>query len=104
VYRRRINGKPHEARDIKPLPNYKEGRLRFNWNTPIHVSPTGTVYLGSQFLFPTRGQGQSWQRISPDLTTNDKSKQQQELSGGVTVDNSYAEMHTTIYAISESPK
>ncbi|HEY6146475.1 MAG TPA: sialidase, partial [Thermoanaerobaculia bacterium] len=42
-------------------------------------------------------------RISPDLTTNDPEKQKQEESGGVTVDNSSAEMHTTIYSISESP-
>ncbi len=48
--------------------------------------------------------GRSWDRISPDLTTNDPEKQKQEESGGVTVDNSSAEMHTTIYSISESPK
>ena len=40
-----------------------------------------------------------WDRISPDLTTNDPEKQKQEESGGVTVDNSAAEMHTTIYSI-----
>jgi photosystem II stability/assembly factor-like uncharacterized protein len=100
----RINRKTHEGRDIKPLPDYKEGKLRFNWNTPIHVSPTGAVYLGSQFLFRTKDHGQTWQKISPDLTTNDPEKQKQEQSGGVTVDNSSAEMHTTIYAIAESPK
>ncbi|MFN2637436.1 MAG: hypothetical protein ABR585_10450 [Gemmatimonadaceae bacterium] len=102
----RVNRKTHETRPIKPLPRYKEGKLRFNWNTPIHISPTnnGTVYIGSQFLFRTRDFGQTWDRISPDLTTNDPSKQLQEQSGGVTVDNSAAEMHTTIYAISESPR
>jgi photosystem II stability/assembly factor-like uncharacterized protein len=100
----RVNRKTHETRSIKPLPSYKEGKLRFNWNAPIHVSPTGAVYLGSQFLFRTRDHGQTWERISPDLTTNDPEKQKQEQSGGVTVDNSSAEMHTTIYAISESPK
>jgi hypothetical protein len=42
--------------------------------------------------------------VSPDLTTNDPEKQKQEQSGGVTIDNSSAEMHTTIYSISESPK
>jgi photosystem II stability/assembly factor-like uncharacterized protein len=102
----RINRKTHEARTIKPLPNYKEGKMRFNWNTPIHMSPTqqGTVYIGSQFLFRSRDHGETWERISPDLTTNDPEKQKQEQSGGVTVDNSSAEMHTTIFAISESPK
>lgn len=101
----RINRRTLESRLIQPLANYKE-KLRWNWNTPIHVSPNdkGTIYIGSQFLFRSRNQGQSWDRISPDLTTNDKSKQRQEESGGITVDNSAAEMHTTIYSISESPK
>jgi hypothetical protein len=99
-----VNRKTHETRPIKPLPNYKEGKLRFNWNSPIHVSNTGTLYLGSQFLFRSKDHGQTWERISPDLTTNDPNKQKQEQSGGVTVDNSSAEMHTTIFAIAESPK
>ena len=60
--------------------------------------------LGAQFLFRSRDHGQSWERISPDLTTNDPEKQKQEESGGVTVDNSSAEMNTTIYSITESPK
>ena len=65
------------------------------------MSPTqkGVVYIGAQFLFRSRDHGQTWDRISPDLTTNDPEKQKQEQSGGVTVDNSAAEMHTTIYAI-----
>ncbi|MGH7695128.1 MAG: WD40/YVTN/BNR-like repeat-containing protein, partial [Gemmatimonadaceae bacterium] len=102
----RINRYTHETRDIKPLPKYKEGKLRFNWNTPIHLSPTrnGTLYLGSQFLHRSRDFGQTWERISPDLTTNDPEKQKQEQSGGVTVDNSSAETHTTIFAIGESPR
>ncbi|MBV9007670.1 MAG: sialidase [Verrucomicrobia bacterium] len=101
----RVNRLTHEARDIQPKPNYKE-KLRWNWNTPIALSPTekGTIYIGAQFLFRSRDHGQSWQRISPDLSTNDPDKQKQEQSGGITVDNSAAEMHTTIYSISESPK
>ena len=102
----RVNRTTHEIRGIKPLPNYGEKKLRFNWNTPIHMSPNekGTIYIGAQFLFRSRDHGQTWDRISPDLTTNDPEKQKQEESGGVTVDNSSAEMHTTIYSISESPK
>jgi photosystem II stability/assembly factor-like uncharacterized protein len=101
----RVNRHTHEARNVKPRPNYKE-KLRFNWNTPIALSPNekGTIYIGAQFLFRSRDHGQTWERISPDLTTNDPEKQKQEQSGGVTVDNSSAEMHTTIYSISESPK
>jgi len=101
----RINRYTLETRLIKPEPNYGE-KLRFNWNTPIHLSANerGTIYVGAQFLFRSRDHGQSWERISPDLTTNDPEKQKQEESGGVTVDNSSAETHTTIYSISESPR
>jgi photosystem II stability/assembly factor-like uncharacterized protein len=101
----RINRNTHQGRNIKPRPNFNE-KLRWNWNTPIALSPNekGTIYVGAQFLFRSRDHGQTWDRISPDLTTNDPEKQKQEQSGGVTVDNSSAEMHTTIYSISESPK
>ncbi len=101
----RIDRRSLATRDIQPKAGFRE-KLRFNWNAPIHVSPNekGTIYIGSQFLFRSRDQGQTWDRISPDLTTNDPQKQRQEESGGITVDNSSAEMHTTIYSISESPK
>jgi photosystem II stability/assembly factor-like uncharacterized protein len=105
----RVNMETHETRDVQPklgtddLEKYT--KLRFNWNTPIALSPhdPAVVYIGAQFLFRSGDRGQTWERISPDLTTNDPKKQNQEQSGGVTVDNSSAEMHTTIYSISESP-
>jgi photosystem II stability/assembly factor-like uncharacterized protein len=102
----RVDRYTHETRDLHPWPNYGEGKLRFNWNTPIHLSPNekGTLYVGAQFLFRSRDHGQSWDRISPDLTSNNPEWQKQEESGGVTIDNSSAEMYTTIYSISESPK
>ncbi len=102
----RVNRFTHEIRSIKPQPKYGEGKLRFNWNTPMALSPNekGTIYIGAQFLFRSRDHGQNWDRISPDLTTNDPMKQKQEESGGVTIDNSVAEDHTTIYSISESPR
>ncbi len=95
-----------EAKDIKPLPRPGEPEFRFNWNSPIHISPNhpGTIYLGGQFLFRSRDHGESWDRISPDLTTNDPAKQHQENSGGLTIDNSDAEKYETIYTIAESPK
>jgi photosystem II stability/assembly factor-like uncharacterized protein len=102
----RVNRATMALRSIKPQPKYGEGKLRFNWNTPIAMSPNepGTIYIGAQFLFRSRDHGQTWDQISSDLTTNDPEKQKQEESGGVTVDNSEAEMHTTIYSISESPR
>jgi photosystem II stability/assembly factor-like uncharacterized protein len=101
----RVNRVTHTTRNIQPQANYRE-KLRYNWNTPIAVSPTNkkTLYLGAQFLFRSRDRGDTWERISPDLTTNNPEEQKQEESGGVTVDNSSAEMHTTIFSISESPR
>jgi photosystem II stability/assembly factor-like uncharacterized protein len=101
----RINRKTLQPRDIRPTAGFKE-KLRFNWNTPIALSPNekGTIYIGSQFLFRSRDHGVTWDRISPDLSTNDPIRQRQEQSGGITVDNSSAEMNTTIYSISESPR
>lgn len=95
-----------ESKEIKPLPRPGEPEFRFNWNAPIHMSPnhSGTIYLGGQFLFRSRDHGESWDRISPDLTTNEPARQHQELSGGLTIDNSDAEKFETIYTIAESPK
>jgi photosystem II stability/assembly factor-like uncharacterized protein len=101
----RVNRRTLQQRLIQPTAGYKE-KLRYNWNTPIALSPNekGTIYIGSQFLFRSRDHGVTWDRISPDLTTNDPVRQRQEESGGITVDNSSAEMNTTIYSISESPR
>jgi photosystem II stability/assembly factor-like uncharacterized protein len=95
-----------ELKDVKPYPKAGEPALRFNWNTPVHLSPTrpGTVYLGGQFLFRSTDRGDSWERVSPDLTTNDPRRQRQSESGGLTIDNSSAENFTTIFTISESPR
>jgi len=67
----RVNRLTHESRDIQPRLNAADlkafKKLRFNWNTPIALSPSdkNTVYIGSQFLYRTRDHGQSWSRISP---------------------------------------
>lgn len=79
--------------------------LRFNWNTGFASDPfrPGTVYLGSQFVHRSSDGGASWERISPDLTTDDEAKQIYEQSGGLTRDATGAENHTTIVSISPSP-
>ncbi|HEX8112712.1 MAG TPA: hypothetical protein VF516_33505 [Kofleriaceae bacterium] len=102
----RVNKKTLETKQIEPFARAGEAKYRFNWNTPIHLSPTrpGVMYVGAQFLLRSADRGDTWTRISPDLTTNDASKLQQEESGGLSVDNSSAENHCTIFAISESPK
>lgn len=102
----RVNRKTNESQNIQPQALFGEAKQRFNWNTPIVQSPgnKSKIYTGSQHLYKTYNKGQTWIRIATDLTTNDLTKQQQENSGGVTVDNSSAENHCTIFSICESPK
>ena len=78
-------------------------RYRFNWNAPIALAPTDpkTVYYGGNVLFKTTNFGQSWDVISPDLTTNNKDKQQSS-GGAIATDNTAAEFHCTIITIAPS--
>jgi len=90
-------------RSVRPV--HPDGTaLRFNWNAGLTWDPLelSTIYLGSQFLHTSNDQGRSWRIISPDLTTNDPLKQRAEVSGGLTMDASGAEMHTTIISIGPS--
>ena len=90
---------------IQPLPQQGYPKLRFNWNPPMATSEfqPDRFYMGSQFVHVSEDMGNTWKIISPDLTTNDPTKQQQEDSGGLSMDNSGAENHTTIFTIAESP-
>ena len=90
---------------IKPLHPDPDVFLRFNWNAAFEQDPldSNTIYYGSQYLHRSTNKGQSWEVISPDLTTNDPEKQQQMESGGLTYDVTQAENHTTITAIAASP-
>ncbi len=101
----RYNKKTGQAKDIKPYPEQGEAPFRFNWNAPIALSNNNPdrLYFGAQYLFVSDDRGDSWRRLSPDLTTNDPEKQKQEESGGLSIDNSTAENHCTIYTIAESP-
>ncbi|MEI6883470.1 MAG: glycosyl hydrolase [Bacteroidota bacterium] len=96
--------KTGEYKSLIPFRDKDTKELRFNWNTPLVFSPVSNrFYTGAQYLYKTNNRGDSWTRISPDLTTDDPKKQKQEKSGGLTVDNSSAENHCTIYTINESP-
>ena len=101
----RINIKNLKAVNIKPQPAPGEEKLRWNWNTPIVTGAKNTknLYIPSQYLYKSTDQGRNWTKISPDLTTNDKKKQEQENSGGISADNTSAENHCTIFAVAESP-
>jgi photosystem II stability/assembly factor-like uncharacterized protein len=78
-------------------------KYRFQWTAPILVSrhdPT-VLYHAAQVLFKTTNEGQSWEVISPDLTTNDKNRQQSS-GGPITQDNTGVEYYCTIFALAES--
>ncbi len=88
-------------------PQQDRGPFRFNWSTPIVLSPHNpqTVYFGGNHLFRSTDRGDHWMIVSPDLTTNDKAKiTQAKPTGGVTPDVTGAETHCTIITVSESPK
>jgi photosystem II stability/assembly factor-like uncharacterized protein len=100
----RIDLKTLKGENIQPQKTKEDEKLRWNWNTPIVTGEKNpqNLYVGSQYLYKSTDQGRNWKRISPDLTTNDKNKQKQEDSGGLSEDNTSAENHCTIFTISES--
>ncbi|MBY0433637.1 MAG: glycosyl hydrolase, partial [Cyclobacteriaceae bacterium] len=96
-------------RDVRVWPQTQIGntpanaRYRWHWNFPVVLSKheKGKVWVGSQFVHETSNGGQNWKEISPDLTTNDKSHQQN--SGGMASDNLMTWDGCTLYAMAESP-
>ena len=88
------------------MPEKGIAKLRFNWNTPIvtGIANPDRIYAGSQFVHASDDMGATWKIISPNLTTNNPAKLNQENSGGLSKDNSGAENHCTLFTIAESPK
>jgi len=106
----RVNHETGEIRAINVWPDNPMGhgaenmKYRFQWNFPIFFSPhnPNKLYTASNHLHATTNEGQSWQVISPDLTTNDSTKL--GPSGGpITKDNTSVEYYCTIFAAIESP-
>jgi photosystem II stability/assembly factor-like uncharacterized protein len=97
-----LTGNNYTVRPTHPDP---DTHLRFNWNSAINIDPfnSNTLYFGSQFVHKSTDKGLTWEIISPDLTTNDPEKQKQSESGGLTMDATGAENHTTILVIEPSP-
>lgn len=94
-----------QAKTVQPLAGKGDPKLRFNWNAAMAISAhkPDRFYMGSQFVHRSEDMGETWVKISPDLTTNDPKKQNQENSGGLSRDNSGAENHCTVFTIAESP-
>jgi photosystem II stability/assembly factor-like uncharacterized protein len=97
------------SRDVRVWPQTQIGntpanaKYRWHWNFPMVISrhTPGRVWVGSQFVHETSNRGQSWKELSPDLTTNDKSHQQN--SGGMASDNLMTWDGCTLYSLAESP-
>jgi photosystem II stability/assembly factor-like uncharacterized protein len=108
-YLSRLDHKTGENRAISVWPDNPMGagadvlKYRFQWNFPIFFSPHNPkrLYTAGNALFVTENEGASWEQISPDLTTNDKTKQ--GPSGGpITKDNTSVEYYSTIFTATES--
>jgi photosystem II stability/assembly factor-like uncharacterized protein len=81
-----------------------EAKYRFQWTAPIMLSPhdPNELYITGNHVFRSTNEGNSWERISPDLTRNDPATL--GPSGGpITKDNTGAEYYGTIFAFAESP-
>jgi len=107
----RYDHRNRQARHVGAYPFSQSGhgaealKYRFQWTAPILVSAHDprVVYHAANVLFRTRDGGQSWEKLSSDLTRDDKNKQR--WSGGpITGDNTGAEVYGTIFALAESPK
>lgn len=109
-YLSRLDHKTGENRAISVWPDNPMGagadaqKFRFQWNFPVFFSPHNPkkLYTAGNALFATENEGANWEQLSPDLTTNDKTKQ--GPSGGpITKDNTSVEYYCTIFTAAESP-
>ena len=99
-----------EVQDISPVPLDNSGHAaadlvhRFQWVTPLVLSPhnADVLYTAAECVFKSTDHGNSWTKISDDLTRNDKSKQQPS-GGPLTKDITSVEYYDTIFALAESP-
>jgi photosystem II stability/assembly factor-like uncharacterized protein len=106
----RVDRVSNERKAIRPVAARGEPPLRWNWNTPILISPhdSNTVYVGANKLFKTTDRGQTWTAISPDLTGN-TDRETLSLMGVVGKDvkiakNDGVQSYGNIVQLVESPK
>lgn len=105
-----MNRKTGQVRQVTAYPHYTEGteqrdlKYRWQWNFPILVSAHHPqhIYHTSNYVHRTTDDGQSWQRISPDLTR--QLDQYHDIPGGpIQHDGTGVEIYSTIFAFEESP-
>lgn len=98
-------------RSVEVYPELNDGiaprhlKYRFQWNAPIFISQHNpeVIYYASNYVHRSTDEGQSWEVISPDLTT-DKQEYLASIPGGpIQHDNTGVELYCTIFALEESP-
>jgi photosystem II stability/assembly factor-like uncharacterized protein len=107
----RFDRRTGQTQDVMQWPDDPDGhnasglKYRYTWTMPIVFSPhdPNIIYNAAQFVFRSADSGHSWQVISPDLTRNDKSKQQ-DSGGPITKDQASIEFYDIVFTVAESPK
>ncbi|HEY6060919.1 MAG TPA: glycosyl hydrolase [Gemmatimonadales bacterium] len=110
-YLSRLDVRTGQERNVNAWPDNPMGwaaadlKHRFQWTFPIVLAPANpnVLYVGSQTVLKSTDEGQHWETISPDLTRNDKSRQQSS-GGPITKDNTSVEYYGTVFSIAPSPK
>jgi len=106
----RVNRRTGEVRAINVWPDNPMGHNsgdmteRFQWTYPIVIAPTDpkTIYVTSQHVWKSTNEGQSWERISPDLTRHDPSTLG-DSGGPITLDQTGVETYAVVFALAPSP-
>ena len=106
----RVNRRTNEQRAINVWPDNPMGHAsgdmteRFQWTFPIVIAPTDpkTIYVTSQHVWTSTNEGQSWQRISPDLSRHDPSTMG-DSGGPITLDQTGVETYAVVFALAPSP-
>lgn len=106
----RFDADTRTSENIRAYPDSQTGqrasdmKYRFQWNAPIRISPhdTNVIYHASQYVHRSNDKGRTWEIISPDLTRNEKTKQDYSGKDGVSRDNTGVEVYNTIFALEES--
>ena len=107
----RYDRRTNNFRDVSVYPLDVSGngaadlKYRFQWTEPLFVSrhDSNVLYTAAQMVFRSADQGRTWKAISPDLTRNDKTKQQPS-GGPITLDITSVEYYDTVFALAESPR
>ena len=84
--------------NIRPPQAAGDPELRAQWMAPIIVSPhdPATIYAGYQFVFKSTNRGDTWQKISPDLSANNPSQMLLKSSNAIP--------YQTVVSLAESPR